>query len=58
MKTGSTFSYVFGLIVIVMLVGLVLRYGNSSSALAQDLNAIFSTLTLQTPNLAYHGPGQ
>lgn len=58
MKTGSTFGYVFGLIVLVMLVGLVLRYGNSSSALAQDFNAIIATLTLQTPNLAYHGPGQ
>jgi hypothetical protein len=54
----SGFRYMFGLVILVMIVGLILRYGNSSHQLAGDLNGLVSTLTLQTPNVAYHGPGQ
>ena len=49
---------IFGLIVLVMLVGLILRYGNSSNQLFQDFNGLFGILTLQgsggQPG-AYHG---
>lgn len=50
------FNYLFGLIVLVMIIGLILRYGNSSHALAGDVNSIIATLTLQSPNTNYYGP--
>lgn len=48
--------YFVGLVAFIILVGLVLRYGKSSNALAQDINAFVSTLTLQGPNVKYYGP--
>lgn len=56
MKSGGTGNYLIGLIFLVMIVGLVLRYGKSSDALAQDINKIFATLTLQNSGTNYYGP--
>lgn len=48
---------IFVLIAIIILVGLILRYGNSSNALAKDFNSILGTLTLQNVTPAnYYGP--
>ncbi len=49
-------NYLFGLVALIILVGLILRYGNSSNALAKDVNAILGTLTLQGPGVNYYGP--
>ncbi len=49
-------KYIWGTIIIVMILGIVLRYGNSSHLLAGDLNSLVGTLTLQN-NIPYHGPG-
>jgi len=49
-------NYIVGLIALIILVGLILRYGNSSNALAKDVNAILGTLTLSGPNVGYYGP--
>lgn len=49
-------NYIFGIIALIILVGLILRYGNSSNALAKDFNSILGTLTLQGPNVQYYGP--
>lgn len=49
---------VFALIILVMLVGLILRYGNSSDKLFQDFNGFIGILTLQGSGGvagAYHG---
>lgn len=52
----STANNIVVIVAIVILVGLILRYGNSSNALAKDLNSILGTLTLQGPNVGYYGP--
>lgn len=49
-------NYIIGLVALIILVGLILRYGNSSNALARDFNSILGTLTLQGPNVNYYGP--
>ena len=53
----SSINYIVGLIALIILVGLVLRYGNSSNALAKDFNGILGTLTLQGAS-NYYGPTQ
>lgn len=49
-------NYMVGIIALIILVGLILRYGNSSNALAKDFNSILGTLTLQGSNVGYYGP--
>ena len=51
------FQYFYGLLILVFVIGIVLRYGNSSHLLAGDLNSLIATITLQN-NVPYHGPGQ
>ncbi len=50
-------KYALGGVFLIMIIGIVLRYGNSSSLLANDLNTLVGTLTLQNA-IPYHGPGQ
>lgn len=45
-------AMVFG----VMILGLILRYGNSSNAILKDINSLATTLTLSGSNVPYHGP--
>lgn len=52
----SQANYLFGIVALIILVGLILRYGNSSNALARDANSILQTLTLQGPGVKYYGP--
>lgn len=56
---SSTFQYVFGLLILVMILGMVLRYGRSSHLLATDLDSLIRTFTLQGGSgtaPAYYGP--
>lgn len=46
-------SYAWGLLVLILLVGIVLRYGSASHLLAGDLNSFFSTITLQNKGVGY-----
>lgn len=52
----SSANSMLWIVAIIILVGLILRYGNSSNALAKDFNSILGTLTLQGPNVGYYGP--
>ena len=54
-NSSSGFRLLVTVIAAIIIIGLVLRYGNSSNALMNDLNKIFGTLSLQnTTN--YYGP--
>lgn len=56
---SNTFTYVFGLLILVMILGMVLRYGKSSHLLASDFNGLIQTFTLQGNTGAapsYYGP--
>lgn len=56
-KGMSTARLVFWLLFLVIAIGLVLRYGLSSHLLAQDVNGILQTLTLQGSGAGqYYGP--
>lgn len=52
----STFRYLVGIFALLALLGIILRYGNSSHLLAGDLNSLIGTITLQG-NIPYYGPG-
>ncbi len=54
-SSSSAFRLIVTVVAAVLIIGLVLRYGNSSNALLNDINKIFGTLSLQgTTN--YYGP--
>ena len=54
-NSSSGFRLLVTVVAAIIIIGLVLRYGNSSNALLNDINKIFGTLSLQgTTN--YYGP--
>ena len=54
-NSSSGFRLLVTVVAAIIIIGLVLRYGNSSNALMKDINDIFGTLSLQgTTN--YYGP--
>ena len=54
-NSSSGFRLLVTVIAAVIIIGLILRYGNSSNALMNDLDKIFGTLSLQN-STNYYGP--
>ena len=54
-NSSSAFRLLVTVVAAIIIIGLVLRYGNSSNALLNDINKIFGTLSLQSTT-NYYGP--
>lgn len=54
-NSSSAFRLLVTVVAAIIIIGLVLRYGNSSNALLNDIDKIFGTLSLQSTT-NYYGP--
>ena len=54
-NSSSAFRLLVTVVAAIIIIGLVLRYGNSSNALLNDVDKIFGTLSLQSTT-NYYGP--